>query len=202
MSPWNRYCRIITAWNLGWEVSCWMIALKTSIGTDFVKCSLKGQWGGFSGVFAQIGSSWVSYTTFRAIPILASDSRRYSYSKNDSPLSPIRGVADSPYRWVGESTTSCITDMQSRRLPASTIRRVGNWIFFKENSLYHRYRESWTPRTSWVGESPTPHITDTESRRLRISLSPGVYDSAYRRHGGHYSKKKISLASIFSTLNG
>ncbi len=47
-------------------------------------CTFKGtwQWTSFSYVFA---------FTFRAFPILASNSRRYS--KNDSP-----------YRWVGEST--------------------------------------------------------------------------------------------------
>jgi hypothetical protein len=66
---------------------------------------------------------------FRAVPILASNLQRYLYSKNESPLSPIRGVADSPYRWVGESTTPRITDTWSRRLPASPIRRVGYWIF-------------------------------------------------------------------------
>ena len=36
------------------------------------------QWSGFSGVFVEIGFSWVPYTTFRAVPILASNSRRYS----------------------------------------------------------------------------------------------------------------------------
>ena len=42
--------------------------------------SLKGTWqrGGFSGVFAEIGSSRVPYSKFRAIPIFASNSRRYS----------------------------------------------------------------------------------------------------------------------------
>ncbi len=119
-----------------------------------------GNEAGFSGVFVEIGSSWVPYTTFRAVLILASNSQRYSYSKNDSPLSPIRGVANPSYWWVGESTTPRITDTRSRRLPASPIRRVGYWIFFKENSLYR-----------WYGES--------ESRRLRVSPIRRVDDSAY-----------------------
>ncbi len=41
---------------------------------------IKGTWqrGGFSGVFAEIGTAQVPYTTFRAVPIWASYSRRYS----------------------------------------------------------------------------------------------------------------------------
>ncbi len=137
------------------------------------------QWGGFSGVFAEIGSSCVPYPTFRAVPILASNSRRYSYSKNDSPLSPIRGV--------GESRTPCITDTQSRWLPASSIRRVGYLIFFKENSLHRWYGESSTPRTSDTvsrrvfdsayhrfGESTTLRIVESGSRLLRLSVIRGV----------------------------
>jgi hypothetical protein len=49
--------------------------------------------------------------------------------------------------------------------------------------------------------SLTPRINDTESRRLPASVIRGVVDSAYRDTGSRYSKK-ISLASIFSTLNG
>ncbi len=109
-------------------------------------------WGGFSGVFAEIGSSWVPYTTFRAVPILASSSRRYSNSKNDSPhhrygesaieffkrklsVSMIRRVVDSPQQWYGESPTSRIIESKSYRLSVSPIRRV-------DDSAYH-----------WVGES-------------------------------------------------
>jgi len=54
----------------------------------------------------------------------------------------------------------------------------------------------------WVGELPTLRIVDTESRRLPVSLSRGVDDSAYRWYGESLVEKKISLASIFSTLNG
>jgi hypothetical protein len=128
----------------------------------------------------------------------------------------IRGVADSPYRWYGESPNPHI--VESGRLPASLIRGVGD-------SPYHRYGESaieffekktlciddtesrrlptpvirWVADSPyrWVGESPTPHITDTESRRLRVSLSRGVDDSAYIGDmGSRYSKKKIGLALI------
>jgi hypothetical protein len=142
------------------------------------------QWDGFSGAFAEIGSSGVPYTTFRAVPILASNSRRYLFSKNDSPLSPIRGVADSAYQWYGESPTPRITDMRSRRLSASLIREVGDSLhhdtesqllhFLKENSPYHRLPAPvirWVTDSPhrWFGESPTPRITDTESRRLRYS---------------------------------
>jgi hypothetical protein len=136
----------------------------------------KGTWqgDGFSGVFAEIGSSWVPYTTCQAVPILASNSRRYSYSKNDSPLSPIQRVGywiflkeNSLYRWYWESSTPCTSDTVSSRLPVSLSRIVAD-------SAHHRY---------W--ESTTPHIIESGSRRLRVSL-----------------KTKISLPSICSTLNG
>ncbi len=165
---------------------------------------LKGtwQWGGFSWVFAEIGSSWLPYTTFPAVPIFASNSRRYSYSKNNSPLSLIRGVTDSPHHWYAETATPRITDTES-------------WLlnFLEENSLYRWYGESSTPRASdtvsrrllvslsqgfdnsayhWYGESPTPHFVESESRRLHVSVIRGV--AIWR--------KKISLASISSTLNG
>ncbi len=44
----------------------------------------------------------------------------------------------------------------------------------------------------WYGESPTPLIVESESRRLRV----------YRWYEESPFEKKISLASIFSTLNG
>ncbi len=95
------------------------------------------------------------------------------------PASLMRGVADSPHHWYAESATPRITDMESRL-----------FNFLKENSLYR-----------WYGESSTPRTSDTESRRLPVSLSRRVADSAYRWYGSRYLKK-ISLASIFSTLNG
>ncbi len=169
------------------------------------------QWGGISGVFAEIGSSWVPYTTFRTVLILASISRRYSYAKNDSPQSPIRGVADSTYQWYGKSPTPRITDMRSRQLPASLIRGVGD-------SPHHRYREAaiefFKRKLSvlmirrvvdsphqWYGESPTHRIVESESRRLCLSPIWRVDDSAYcwvresmtpwiGDTGSCYSKKK------------
>jgi hypothetical protein len=111
-----------------------------------------------------------------------------------------------------ESSTPRLNDMGSRRLPVSPIRRVGYWIFLKENSLYR-----------WYGESSTPRTSDTVSRRLPVSLSRRVTDSAYHRYGesttphivesgsrrlrvsviqGVAIRKKVCLASIFSTLNG
>ncbi len=104
--------------------------------------------------------------------------------KNDSPLSPIHGVADSPHHWYVESATPRITDTESRLLN-----------FLKENSLYRWYGESSAPRTSntvsrqlpvslsrgvdnsayrWYGESPTPRIVESESQRLRVSVIRGV----------------------------
>ncbi len=76
-------------------------------------------------------------------------------------VSMIRGVGDSPTQRYGESTTLRITDMQSWRLPASPIRRVGYWIFLKK----------------------TRCIGDTESRRLRVSLIRRVADSPYHWFG-------------------
>ncbi len=155
------------------------------------------QWDGFSGVFAEIGSSWVPYTTFWAVPILASNSRRYSYSKNDSPLSLIWGVADSAYQWF--------SDTGSRRLPASLIRGVAD-------SPHHWYAESVTPRITdtesrllnifkensvyrWYGESSTPRTSDTVSRRLPVSLSRRVTDSAYHRYGESTTPRIVESGS-------
>jgi hypothetical protein len=42
--------------------------------------------------------SFTEYADLHKFFILASNSRRYSYLKNHSPLSPIRGVGDSAYR--------------------------------------------------------------------------------------------------------
>ncbi len=167
---------------------------------------LKGtwQWDGFSGVFAGIGSSLVPYTTFRAVPILASNSRRYLYWKKDSPLSQIRGVTKSPHHWYGESPIPRITDTRSRR--------VAYWIFLKKTLRIDdtESRQLPTPVIRWVAvspycwvrELPTPRITNTESRRLRVSPIRRVDDSAYHwvgesttprigDKGSRYSKKKL-----------
>ncbi len=124
--------------------------------------------------------------------------------KNDSPLSRTRRVADSLYRWYGESLTPRIIESGSRRLPSSLICGVGNSPhhrygelaieFFLKKTLWIDDTESrWLPAPvirwvsdspyRWVGKSPTPRITNTESRRLRVLLSRGVDDSAYRWYG-------------------
>ncbi len=74
--------------------------------------------------------------------------------------------------WYGESSTPCIVDTKSHRLPISLSQ--GGTDF-----AYH-----------WYGESPTPGIVETGSRRLRVSVIRGVA-----------SWKKICLPSIFITLN-
>ncbi len=127
--------------------------------------------------------------TSRAVPILASNSRRYSYSP-----------------------TPRITDTRSRQLPASLIRGVGD-------SRHHRYGESaiefFKRKLSvsmirrvidsphqWYGELPTPRIIESESCRLLVSPIRRVNDSAYcwvgksmtpqiGDTGSHYSKKKL-----------
>ncbi len=126
-------------------------------------------------------------------------------------------------RWYGESPTPRIVESGSRRLPASLICGVSD-------SPHHRYEESAieffkrklsvsmirrvvSSPHQWYGESPTPRIVDSESRRLHlspirrvdnspVSLSRGVDDTAYRWYGKSLFEKKISLASIFITLNG
>ncbi len=111
------------------------------------------------------------------------------------PDSMIRGVGDSPCQWyvewVGESPTQ----------------RYGG----VDDSPHHRYGESAIEffkrkfAVSWYGKSSAPLISDAESRlesescRLPVLLSRGVDVSNTR---SHYLKKTISLASIFSTLNG
>ncbi len=58
--------------------------------------------------------------------------------------------------WYGETSTSRISDAESRRLPVSL-----SWRF--ADSGYH-----------WYGESPTPRIVESGSQRLRISVIRGV----------------------------
>jgi hypothetical protein len=107
------------------------------------------------------------------VPILASNSRRYSYSKNNSPLSPIRGVADSLYRWYGESPTPCIVESGSRWLPASLICGVGN-------SPHHRYGES---------------AIEFFKRKLSVSMIRRVADSAYHQYGESTTPPIVELES-------
>ncbi len=101
------------------------------------------------------------------------------------PVTVIRGVADSPYRWVGELTTPRITDTRSRRLTASPIRRVGYWIELNwielnwielsrrvADSVYHRSPIQRVDDSAyyWVGELTTPRISDTGSRYSKKKL--------------------------------
>ncbi len=101
-------------------------------------------------------------------------------------VSVIWGVASSLHHWYAESPTPLITDRQSRRLPASPIRRVGYWIFLKENFLYR-----------WYGESSTPRTSDTVSRRLPVSLSLRVADSEYHRYGELTTLRIVESGSLW-----
>ncbi len=117
---------------------------------------------------------------------------------------PIRKMTPRYHRY-GESTTPRITDTWSWRLLASPIRRVGYWILKKTLCIDDtESRRFPAPVIRWVADS---------HRRLRVSPIRRVNDSAYRWVGESmspligdtwscYSKKKISLALIFSTLNG
>jgi hypothetical protein len=136
------------------------------------------------------------------------------------PDSTIRGVSDSPYQQNTESATLRLNDTGIQQLSASLIRGV-------DDSPHHRYGESAIEffkrkldvsvirrvvdsAYPWYGESPTPRIIESGSHRLRISLIRrvadskyrGVDDSAYLWYEESLVEKKISLASIFSTLNG
>ncbi len=118
---------------------------------------LKGtwQWGGFSRFLQKLvpyESLKLTFEPFRFWLRI----RRDIHSKNDSPLSPKRGVAESP---------------QSRRLPTSPIWGVSYWIFLKKTLHL------------WYGESSTPRTSDMVSRRLPISLSRRVADPAYHQYG-------------------
>ncbi len=137
-----------------------------------------------------VSSWWVPYTTSRAIPILASNSRRFVFGKRlpaitdtgsrQHPASLIRsrrlsisvicGVADSPTQRCGEPATPRITDTESRLLN-----------FLKENSLYR-----------WYGDSSTPRTSDTVSRRLLVcriveSLTPCIGDTGVAIQRKNYS---------------
>jgi hypothetical protein len=131
---------------------------------------------------SDIGFEFVEIFTFeKGLPAITdTGSRRLS-------VSVIRGVDDSQHHWYAESPTPRITDTESRLLN------------LKKNSLYR-----------WYCELPTPSIVESESRQLRVSpirivddfAYPWVGESTYRWYGESLFEKKISLASIFSILNG
>ncbi len=137
--------------------------------------SFKGtwQWGGFSAVFAEIGSSWVPYTNFPGrsdfgfefAEIFVFEKRVPAITNTGSrqlPASPIRRVG----YWIFKEKTLCIDDTKSRRLPAPVIRWIADspfrWVG-ESPSAYHRY-----------GESMTPRIVESGSRRLRGLVIRGV----------------------------
>jgi hypothetical protein len=70
-------------------------------------------------------------------------------------VSVIQGVTNSPYCWVGKSTTPRITDTRSRQLPTSPIRRVGYWIFFKRKLSVSMIGRVVDSPHQWYGESLT-----------------------------------------------
>ncbi len=96
------------------------------------------------------------------------------------PDATIRGFGDSPYQQYAESATLRLNDTGSQRLSASLIRGV-------DDSPHHRYGES---------------AIEFFKRKLAVPVIGRVVDSAYRWYGESLVEKKISLASIFSTLNG
>ncbi len=89
------------------------------------------QWGGFSEVFAEIGPSWVSDTTFWAFPILALNSRNWKTTRQLGKSgsrrlssSASRGVADSPTWGVADSQTPRVGGVVSGRLTEGGSRRI------------------------------------------------------------------------------
>ncbi len=115
-------------------------------------------------------------------------------------------------QWYGESLTPRITDMRSRQLPASLIRRVGDsphhrygesaMEFFKRKLSVSMIRRVVNFPHQWYSESPTPRIT---KRRVDDSAYRWVGESMTLRignTGSRYSKKEINLVSIFCTFNG
>jgi hypothetical protein len=62
--------------------------------------------------------------------LLSLTSLRFLWKNGDDyVLRASVGVADFPYRWVGESTTPRVDDMQSRQLPESLIWRVDDFPY-------------------------------------------------------------------------
>ncbi len=89
--------------------------------------------------------------------------RRYLYSKNDSPLSPIREVADTESRLLNFLQENSLY----RRLPAPVIRWVANSRIVESESCRLRVlpiRRVDDSGYRWVGESTTLRIGDTGSR--------------------------------------
>ncbi len=100
-------------------------------------------------------------------------------------VSLIQGVADSPYHWVGELTTPCIGDTGSRYLKKKICSASTLWLLFVKGhgneADFLGFLQKLVPHESLTLPfgPPTLRIIDT---------------------GSCYLKKKICLASIFSTL--
>ncbi len=122
-----------------------------------------------------------------SVPILASNSRRYSYSK-----------IDSPHRWVGESTRLLGVSIFFK--PLNNAIAILNYIpglFFVKLVLYrhglaikspenrHQINFSLNSDSSnhQSAESSTPRLNNMQSRRLSVSLIRGIGDSPTHRYG-------------------
>jgi hypothetical protein len=175
------------------------------------------QWGGFSGVFCRnwflmsplhylsgrsdFGFEFAEIFIFeKRLPAITDIKSRRLY------VSVIWRVTNSPYRWVRESTTPRNTDTRSRRIPASPIRRVGYWIFEKKTLSVDdtESRRLPAPVIQWFADSPYCWVREWPTPRYGELTTLCIVESGSRqlRDGESLSEKKISLASIFSTLNG
>ncbi len=97
-------------------------------------------------------------------------------------------IADSPYRWCGESPTSCISDARSWRLRVSLMRGVGD-------SPYYWYAESATPR---IGDSGESFFEWNISANSKPKIGGSVRDS----WGTNYCKNPKKSASLPCPLKG
>ncbi len=95
-------------------------------------------------------------------------------------LPAITDSGNSPHYWNVESPTPRFTATRSRRLPASPIRRVGYWIFWKKTLRIDdaKCRRLSAPVIWWVADSPY--------RWVRESTTPRIGDT-----GSRYSKKNL-----------
>ncbi len=115
---------------------------------------------------------------------------------------------DSPTQRYGESATLRINNTRSQRLSDSPTQRLSDsTIRGVDDSPHHWYAESTTPRITdrerqllnflkenslygWYGESLIRRVADSPYRWVEESTTPRLVI------------RGISLASIFSTLNG
>ncbi len=98
-------------------------------------CIFKGtwQWGGFSGVFAEIGSPEIPYTTFRAVPLLASNCGDIRNKKTTCQVGVgfwmfKRKLGETESQGLSESLTPQLGEWESPRLPDLTSRGVPMWF--------------------------------------------------------------------------